>query len=166
MMAGQRCKPDDQYRPGVLRGLLARASMSFALQAVLAAMIFATGAGAGVKWHVGIVASRTLAAQNEAFRKTELRSSAIDTAAVKHEQFKTRVELREIEILKEVDRVVEKPVYSNVCVDDDGLRIIAADIAARHAASQPAPTVPAPTGAFKNRWQNHTNLDPRSDPPL
>lgn len=141
--------------------------MSFALQAVLAAIIFASGAAGGIKWHVGIVASRDLAAQNEAFRKSELRTSAVDTAAVKHEQFKARVEVREVQVLKEVDRVIEKNVYSNVCIDDDGLRIIAADIAARHdAPSQPAPTVPAPSGAVKNRWQIHTAVDPRSDPPL
>ena len=140
--------------------------MSFALQAVLAAIIFASGVAGGIKWHVGIVASRDLAASKEAFKKSELRTSAIDTAAVKHEQFKTRIEVREVQVLKEVDRVVEKPVYSNVCVDDDGLRIIAADIAARHAPSQPAPAVPAPAGAVKNRWQNHTALDPRSDSPL
>ena len=141
--------------------------MSFAVQAVLAAIIFATGCLGGIKWHVGIVASRDLAAQNEAFRKAEIRTAAVDSAAVKHEQFKTRVEVREVQVLKEVDRVIEKPVYSNVCVDDDGLRIIAADIAARHdAPSQPAPAVPAPSGAVKNRWQNHTALDPRSDSPL
>ena len=140
--------------------------MSFAVQAVLAAIIFASGVVGGIKWQIGIVASRDLAATKEAFRKAEIRTAAVDSAAVKHEQFKTKIEIREVQVLKEVDRVVENIAYSASCLDNDGLRIIAEDIAARHLASEPATAVPAPAGAVKNRWQNHTSVDSRSDPPL
>ena len=43
--------------------------------------------------------------------------------------------------------MVEKPVYRDVCFDDDGLRLIGAAISGHSAASEPAPAVPGPVDA-------------------
>lgn len=121
--------------------------MSILAYIVIAAAIFLAGLGTGWKAHVGITASRDLEAelsrQRDVLRKTE----KIDTSAVQHELAKTRIETEFVTITKEVERVVEKPTYRNICLDDDGLRVIAAAIGTAHAASQPAPAVsrPSPT---------------------
>lgn len=75
------------------------------------------------------------------------RSRSVDKAAADHEAFKARARAREVLVEKEVERVVEKPVYRNVCVDPDGLRILSDEIAARAAAGQPARAVPGPAEA-------------------
>lgn len=61
-----------------------------------------------------------LALNDQAARKLEVKAGAIDV------QYRT--------IVKTVDRIVEKPVYGNVCLDDDGLR------AANSALQRPAET--------------------------
>lgn len=60
---------------------------------------------------------------------------------------KAAAEVREVEVVKEVTRVVSKPVYLERCLDDDGLRIVAADIAAANARRGFAPAVPASAAA-------------------
>jgi hypothetical protein len=50
-------------------------------------------------------------------------------------------------IVKEVEKVVERPVYSNLCLDDDGLRLVnAALTGSATAAGQPVDTLPHPAG--------------------
>lgn len=51
--------------------------------------------------------------------------------------------VRERVVVKEVERVLEKPMYRSVCLDDDGLRILADDIAASNARRELEPPVPA-----------------------
>lgn len=45
---------------------------------------------------------------------------------------------------KHYAQIVDRPVYRNVCLDDDGLRLIEAARRGEAPASQPAATVPAP----------------------
>lgn len=56
-------------------------------------------------------------------------------------------ELREVEVEKEVLRVVTKPVYLDRCLDDDGLRIIQSDIDFANAQRGLAAEVPASAAA-------------------
>lgn len=66
-----------------------------------------------------------------------------DAAAVRHEEFKEVERVVYQTITETVDRIVERPVYRNVCLDDDGLRAL--NSAVRGAAgdsSKPAATVP------------------------
>ena len=52
-------------------------------------------------------------------------------------------------ITKEVDRVVERPVYRNVCLDADGLRLARCAIAGTGAAAcKPDKPMPGATGAL------------------
>ena len=66
-----------------------------------------------------------LHAQQVNQRATErLRRQNSNTAAAAHEADKVVIETQYRDVIKEVERVVEKPVYRDVCLDDDGLRVI------------------------------------------
>lgn len=115
--------------------------MSILAQLVIAIAIFVAGGAAGIKWQVGVVAARDLKAANDAALVKLRRDEKVDLAANGHEKFKAAAGVREVKVIQEVERVVQNTVYRNICIDDAGLRIIAADIAARDAAGQPAPAV-------------------------
>jgi hypothetical protein len=70
-----------------------------------------------------------------------------DQAAVKHEEFKAKQETRYVTRTKLVDRILERPVYLESCLDPDGLQLLNAEIAGRAAPGEPAPGVPAAAGA-------------------
>lgn len=82
---------------------------------------------------------RTQAAKTE-FLKREKEAYA---PSVAHEQFKQRERVVYEVITETVDKIIERPVYRNVCIDPDGLRSLNA--AVRGSAddpSQPRPAVP------------------------
>ncbi len=140
--------------------------MSILAQLVIAIAIFVAGGAAGIKWQVGVVAARNLKATNDAALVKLRRDEKVDLAANGHEKFKAAAGVREVKVIKEVERVVQNTVYSNVCLDADGLRIIASDIAARYPASEPAPAVPATAEPGKDGWRKRAALEPGSDPPV
>ena len=107
-------------------------------------VIFAAGAAGGVKFHAGLIAQRDLEAEHAASKVAAKKADRIDVAAVGLEKDKARIRTEFLPITQEVERVVQKTVYSNVCFDDDGLRVINAAIHPAAAASQPAPAVPRP----------------------
>ena len=109
--------------------------------AVVAAVIFALGAASGVKVHSALTDQKELAKQQAAAKQQHLRLEKIDVAATGHEADKAQLRTQFKTIIKEVDRVVQKPVYLNVCFDDDGLRAARAAIGPAATASQPAPAV-------------------------
>jgi hypothetical protein len=80
-------------------------------------------------------------------------------AAADHEKARTRIEFIDREVTKEIDRVVEKPVYRELCLDDDGLRLANQAIAATGAASQPGPAVPASGAAGNWFWWRDPAVD-------
>jgi hypothetical protein len=71
------------------------------------------------------------------------RVDRIDEAAAKHEDFKAKEEVRYVERVKVVRQLVDRPVYRNVCLDDDGVRLLNNAAAGRDNPGQPAPAVPA-----------------------
>lgn len=116
------------------------------IKLAIAALIFAAGVAAGVKVHSGLIAQRDLAAQESADKERTRLLDRSDVAAAGHEADKTKIQTQFLTITKEVERVVEKPVYSNICFDDDGLRVITTAINGLEATGQPAPTLPEPAG--------------------
>lgn len=78
----------------------------------------------------------------QAAEKRRIDAKTIDTAATGHEADKREIRTEFLTITQEVERVVEKPVYRDVCLDADGLRVLADAIAPRAAASEPARAVP------------------------
>ena len=117
--------------------------MSWAAQAVIAALIFAAGTAGGIKWQLGVHAREQLAAADLRASDAARQIKVIDKAATAHEVDKVQIRTQIKTIFKEVERVVEKPIYRDtICFDDDGLRIIRAAIGPEAAASEPTPAVP------------------------
>lgn len=71
-----------------------------------------------------------------------LRARQVDDAAQWLEVKRAAAEIRWRTVTKEVEKVVEKPVYRSDCLDADGLRLIAEQVNAR-TSGQPAPAVPS-----------------------
>ena len=140
--------------------------MSILAQIILAGVIWAIGVGVGIKWQHGIQAVEIASSVRRVAAQFDARRVDINKAATKFEGTKAAAEIREIRIREEVERVVEKPVYTNICLDDDGLRIFRDDIASRHPGSQPKPAVPSPANSDPANWQKRAGVGPRSDPPL
>lgn len=123
--------------------------MGLGVHPAIAAMLAVAGFAAGVKWQIGIVAARDLKASQESARVAILRADKVDVAAAKHEVVKEVLRTEFVPINTEVERVVTKIEYRDrACLDDDGLRVAQAAIAAANrAAGFPAPAVSAPAGA-------------------
>jgi len=118
---------------------------SLLIQILVAAGIFVAGASAGIKWHAGQDAIAENARQVNQRAAERLQRQNTDTAAERHEKVKAEIQVRYQTITKEVQYVVEKPVYRNICLDDDGLRLIREQLAGpSDAASQPARSVSSP----------------------
>lgn len=113
---------------------------AFIATALIAAVLAGAGAWRVQNWRFAAIEKDRIEAQAEKERNDR---KAIDVAAEGHETFKAASQARERIVKQEVDRVVEKLVYRNVCLDDDGLSILAADIAARNIAGQPPGPMPA-----------------------
>lgn len=119
--------------------------MSILAKLVLVAVIFAAGLASGIKIHAGIIAQRDLKAVQDNARVQILRADKADQAAARHETAKADIQVIYETIEKEVRHVVEKPVYRNICLDDDGLRVLAAAIAAGdNPPGKPATAVSSP----------------------
>ena len=72
-----------------------------------------------------------------------LNAKTSDKASTNHESFKENERVIYQTITKTVEKIVERPVYRNICFDDDGLRQLnSAVTGAEPAASKPAPAVP------------------------
>lgn len=98
--------------------------MSIAAKLVLLLACLVAGFAAGVKWHAGQDAIAEQARQVNQRAQERLRRQNANTAAVAFEGNRVRIEKEFVPITQEVERVVEKPVYRNVCLDPDGLSVI------------------------------------------
>ena len=98
--------------------------MSIAAKLVLLIACLVVGFAAGVKYHAGRDAIAEQARQVNQRATERLQRQNSNTAAVAHESDKVRIETEYRDVIKEVQRVVEKPVYRNVCLDPDGLSVI------------------------------------------
>lgn len=81
--------------------------------------------------------SERAAAITEVFRRSEIAAGA----SARYEGRRAQLQQHARVITKEIDRVVEKPVYRDMCLDADGLRILSAAIAGATDPGQPAPAV-------------------------
>lgn len=98
--------------------------MSIAAKLVLLLVCLVAGFAAWVKWHAGQDAIAEQARQVNQRAQERLRRQNANTAAVAFEGDRVRIEKEFVPITQEVERVVEKPVYRNVCLDPDGLSVI------------------------------------------
>jgi hypothetical protein len=89
--------------------------------------------------------SADLSRQEDAAELVRLRARTADAAAVSNEEFKERERVVYQTITETVDRIVERPVYRNICLDPDGLRALSDAIHGRASnPSEPAPAVSRP----------------------
>lgn len=114
---------------------------AYAVTALVAASLAFGAAWKTQNWRY---ASKELERQRVEARDQVKKIERGDEAATKHEGFKAKEEVRYVTRTKEVERIVERPVYRNICIDADGLRILNDEIAGREPASEPAPAVPGP----------------------
>lgn len=122
--------------------------MSIAARLVLLLALFVAGFAAGIKWHAGRVAIAEQARQVNQRATERLQRQNTNTAAAVHEADKVQIRAEFIPIREEVERVVEKPVYRDVCLDADGLRVIQSAVdRANGTAGQPGHAVPASAAA-------------------
>lgn len=115
--------------------------MNLAAVALVAGATFALGLAGGWVAHAEKEsAARTRAAEaarKELLRQTELVAQQADQLSAS----RIAAAQREAKMQPEVERVATRVVYRNLCLDDDGLRILADDIEAR-AAGRARPAVP------------------------
>lgn len=118
--------------------------MSALAQLAIALVLLVAGFGAGVRWHAGQDAIAAQEAREQVERQRRFDEKRVDVAAAGHQADEREIRTEFITITEEVERVVEKPVYRDVCLDDDGLRALRAAIGPGAAASEPARAVPGP----------------------
>jgi outer membrane murein-binding lipoprotein Lpp len=111
--------------------------------AAVCAVAFAVGGATAWKvqdWRYGSKEAERLEAAAEHKRMNE---RAADRGATGHEADKAKIRAQFITITKEAERVIlEKPVYRNVCLDDDGLRILSGAIAGHPSTGESTATLP------------------------
>jgi len=120
-------------------------SISTLTAAVIAAL--AIGSVGGWKTQAWRYDARELERTRIETRDQVKRIDRIDDAAAGHETFKATEEIRYVDRIKIVDRIVDRPVYRSACFDDDGLQLVNDEIAGRDSAGQPAPAVSGPAAA-------------------
>lgn len=108
--------------------------------AVLAGALGLAGGWRVQSWRWAAADAERIAAQAESDR---LAREAADRVAVGFEAKREAIRVEQRVITREVDRVVEVPLYRNVCLDDAGLRVVAAAAGAASSAGEPGPAVPA-----------------------
>lgn len=90
----------------------------------------------------------------------EAEAKQAEQASTKLEASREKAKVVYRTITKEVDKVVTRDVYRNVCLDADGLRIAAAAIRGEIAApKQPDKPVPKPAGTDGGGWRVSFKMD-------
>lgn len=79
--------------------------------------------------------------QEVARESQRLAARAADAASERHEAAKAALRAEFKPIYKEVEVVVQKPVYRNVCLDADGLRLLERAVRGPATTGQPAQPV-------------------------
>lgn len=109
------------------------------------ALTAAAMSGAGVwnvqNWRFDAKDKQRIEAEAEQRRTNEKAASAASTG---FEQDKTKNETRTRTVYVEVDKIVDRPVYRNVCVDADGLRLLNGAIRRTDNAAQSGFKLPRP----------------------
>ena len=96
------------------------------LIAACAALVLAFGAG---WWLRGLQVKAATVDQTKAQAQADVRQAERTSEAVQtHAEAKVKTEIRYVTTVKEVEKLVERPVYLERCMDDDGLRVLNAQI--------------------------------------
>lgn len=106
----------------------------------LAALLLGFGTGWKVRdWKAGADA---VASVTDAVEHKDKVDKVVNIASTKFESKSAEADARERVVVKEVNRVVQKVVYRDRCLDDDGMRILTDDVAATNARRELASALP------------------------
>ena len=115
--------------------------MELKLAAIGAALVLAFGTG---WWLRGLQVKAATVDQTKAQAQADVQQAQrTSTAVQQHAQTKTETEIRYVTTVKEVEKLVERPVYLERCMDDDGLRVLNAQILGTN---PPGPVAPCERG--------------------
>ena len=90
------------------------------------ALVLAFGTG---WWLRGLQVKAAMVKQTKAQAKADVQQAQRTSEAVQtHAEAKVKTEIRYVTTIKEVEKLVERPVYLERCMDDDGLRVLNAQI--------------------------------------
>ena len=104
-----------------------------------AALVLAFGAG---WWLRGLQVKAAMVKQTQAQAQADVQQAQRTSEAVQtHAEAKVKTEIRYVTTVKEVEKLVERPVYLERCMDDDGLRVLNAQILGTNSPS-PGPALP------------------------
>ncbi len=96
------------------------------LIAACVALVLAFGAG---WWLRGLQVKAATVDQTKAQAQADVKQAQRTSEAVQtHAEAKVKTEIRYVTTVKEVEKLVERPVYLERCMDDDGLRVLNAQI--------------------------------------
>ena len=102
------------------------AALNLRLAAAGAALCLAFWAGWGLR---GIQTKAAMVKQTQVQAKADVQQAQRTSEAVQtHAEAKVKTEIRYVTTVKEVEKLVERPVYLERCMDDDGLRVLNAQI--------------------------------------
>ena len=105
------------------------ATLKLKLAAAGAALVLTFGAG---WWLRGLQVKAATVDQTKAQAQADVQQAQrTSTAVQQHAQTKTETEIRYVTVTREVEKLVERPVYLQQCLDDDGLATLNAQIQRR-----------------------------------
>ena len=105
------------------------ATMELKLAAIGAALVLAFGTG---WWLRGLQIKAATVDQTKAQAQADVKQAQRTSEAVQtHADAKVKTEIRYVTTVKEVEKLVERHVYLERCMDDDGLAALNAQIQRR-----------------------------------
>lgn len=54
----------------------------------------------------------------------KMREKTIGEASAGYEKKKEAARVKYVKVIEEVEKIVERPIYKNICIDEDGLKAI------------------------------------------
>lgn len=116
------------------------------IAAIVAALVFTAGAGAAYKLTADHYDAKAAAQQQAAAEAYQARTVELNAIAAQLEQARHDRKTVYRTITRDVEKVVTRDVYRNICLDDDGVRAINDALAGTHS-GQPDATLPAAPAA-------------------
>lgn len=95
---------------------------SLQIALIVAGSCFLAGTGAGWTARGYVADSRELAARKQADSNKVDAAESVSAAASQHSANEAKLNKDKETVYVEVEKIIERPVYRNVCIDDDGLR--------------------------------------------
>jgi hypothetical protein len=111
------------------------------ITALIAAVLAFAGAWTVQGWRYDAQGKARLELAQEVQR---MRARVADKASEAHEVDRVKIETEFVVVTSEVEKIVEKTIYRNVCFDADGLRAHARAVRLTGNSSEPPDPVPAP----------------------